>query len=188
MSETPDATRMLEAVRGGETNAADTLLPLVYEELRRLANHFMQHERTDHTLQPTAVVHEAYLRLIDQSRTDWKSRAHFFAVAAEMIRRILIDHARAHDRLKRGGGEKHAPLENATGEVSAEDLSFDLIALNEALDELDTLSTRQRRVVELRFFGGLSVKEAAHVLGVSAATVKADWHFARAWLKRALKP
>ncbi len=186
MTVSHDTTRILLELGKGDESAANRLLPLVYDELRGLAAHYMQQERRNHTLQPTALVNEAYLRLVDQSRVNWRNRAHFFAVAAEVIRRILVDHARQKAAAKRGGGQPHFPLDvaepadTATGPV-------DLLALDDALRRLDELSERQRRVVELRFFGGLSVQETAHVLDVSEATVKNDWRVARAWLARELE-
>jgi RNA polymerase sigma factor (TIGR02999 family) len=184
VEQTSDATRILSLMAAGDRAAADRLLPIVYEELRALAAGFMRHERPDHTLQPTALVHEAYLRLIDQSRTDWKNRAHFRAVASQMIRRILVDHAREHATARRGGGRARVAADPA---APCHGDGADLLALEEALEELGGLNDRQRRVVELRFFGGLSMKEAAHVLDVSPETIKTDWRFARAWLQQRLR-
>ncbi len=175
-----DTSLILAELGRGDPTAADRLMPLVYSELRGLAERYLQRERTDHTLQATALVHEAYLRLVDQSRVDWKSRAHFFAVAAEMIRRVLVDHARRHRAAKRGGTVRRVGLDERLG--SEDHDRIDLLALDEALDELATLNDRHRRVVELRFFGGLTVEESAHVLDVSPETVRADWRMARAWL------
>jgi RNA polymerase sigma factor (TIGR02999 family) len=175
---------MLLALSNGDRSAADRLLPHVYDELHDLAARLMGRERPDHTLQPTALAHDAYLRLIDQSRADWKCRAHFFAVAAETIRRILVDHARKHRAAKRGGDGQRIDLSAA--ERGIEGNRVDLLALDEALGRLDRLNERQRRVVDLRYFGGLSIDETALVLGVSPATVKADWHLARAWLRQQL--
>ena len=185
MSVSHDTTRILIALANGDKSAVNLLLPRVYDELRGLAGHYMQQERQSHTLQPTALVNEAYLKLVDQSQVNWRNRAHFFAVAAEVIRRILVDHARQRSAAKRGGGRPHFPLDvadpgdTATGQV-------DLLALDDALTHLGELSERQRRVVELRFFGGLSVQETAHVLDVSEATIKNDWRVAKAWLGREL--
>jgi RNA polymerase sigma factor (TIGR02999 family) len=177
-----DTTRILNKIGAGDASAADRLLPLVYEELRRLAAHYMLQERPGHTLQPTALVNEAYLRLVDQSRVSWRNREQFFAVAAEMIRRILVDHARKKSAAKRGGGAPHFPLDlGQPGDATTGQL--DLLALDDALTRLGELSDRQRRVVELRFFGGLSVQETANALEVSKATVKNDWRVARAWLQ-----
>lgn len=186
MPSSPQTTELLLAVARGGRSAANALLPLVYDELRGLAEHYMRRERPGHTLQPTALVNEAYLRLIDQSRVDWKSRAHFFGVAAEMIRRILVDHARKRAAIKRGGGAAKATSSEALADVGSD--RVDLLALDEALEKLRELDERRSQVVELRFFGGLSVEETAHVLGVSPRTVKGDWHLARAWLRNHLSP
>lgn len=176
-----DVTEMLlELKDGGDISAR--LLPLVYDELRRLAQSYLRSERPDHTLQPTALVHEAYLRLVDQSRVEWQSRAHFYAVAAQMMRRILIDHARSHATEKRGGSGKRLSLDEAA--FLPEERAADLVALDEALKQLAATDERKSRVVELRFFGGLSVKETAEVLGVHVATVERDWVVAKAWLYR----
>jgi RNA polymerase sigma factor (TIGR02999 family) len=156
------------------------LLPLVYAELRRLAASYLRRERPDHTLQPTALVHEAYLRLVDQTQARWQNRAHFLGVAAQMMRRILVDHARGHRAEKRGGDFQILSLDeniDVSGERAA-----DLVALDEALKRLAELDPQKSRVVELRFFGGLSVEETAEVLGVSAPTVKRQWRMAKAWL------
>jgi RNA polymerase sigma factor (TIGR02999 family) len=156
----------------------------VYEELRRLAAHYMGRERRDHTLQPTALVNELYLRMVDGERVDWLGKAQFFALAARQIRRILIEHARKHLAAKRGGGANKLTLDEAG--VIAPGASVDLLALDEAMSKLAERSERQAQVVELRFFGGMSVEDAAGVLGVSATTVKDDWTVARAWLRREL--
>ena len=177
-------TQILADLSRGDRSAASRLMPLIYDELHALAARSMRQERPDHTLQATALVNEAYLRLIDQSRVDWQSRAHFFAVAAEMIRRVLVDHAREHDAAKRGGAAGKVILTDSMGAL--EDPDIDLIALDEALGELGRLKERHRKVVELRFFGGLSVQETAHVLGVSTQTVRGDWRTARAWLREFL--
>ncbi len=181
MATSAETTRILTELSDGDRSAANRLMPLVYDELHALAEGFMHMERPGHTLQATALVHEAYLRLVDQSRVDWKSRAHFFAVAAEMIRRILVDHARKHAAAKRGGGAGKVDASEAVD--PAQESPVDLLALDEALQELRRLNQRQGRIVELRFFGSLSVEETAHVLGVSPRTVKGDWHLARAWLR-----
>jgi RNA polymerase sigma-70 factor (ECF subfamily) len=177
-------TQILIDLGAGDRSAAKRLMPLVYDELRSLAERYMRQERSDHTLQATALVHEAYIRLIDQSRVDWKNRAHFFSVAAEMIRRILVDHARQHHATRRGGGAHKVSLVDPVG--ATEDSDIDLLALDEVLEELGKLQDRHRRVVELRFFGGLSVEETAHVLDVSPQTVRSDWRMARAWLRQRL--
>ena len=185
MAVSAQTTQILIDLSNGEPSAADRLLPLVYDELRALAEQYMEQERADHTLQATGLVHEAYLKLIDQSRVDWKNRAHFFAVAAEMIRRVLVDHARGHLAAKRGGAAQRITLSDATDSPEADPI--DLLDLNEALDELGVLNERHRRVVELRFFGGLSVEESAHVLEVSPQTVRLDWRMARGWLRQRLE-
>ncbi len=160
-------------------------MPLVYDELRGLAQRYMQQERADHTLQATALVNEAYMRLIDQSRVDWKGRAHFFSVAAEMVRRVLVDHARKHHAAKRGGGARKVSLTDSVGAL--EDPDIDLMALDEVLEELGRLNERHGKVVELRFFGGLSVEETAHVLEVTPRTVRSDWRMARTWMRQRLE-
>jgi RNA polymerase sigma-70 factor, ECF subfamily len=157
-------------------------MPLVYDELRRLADHYLRQERPDHTLQPTALVHEAYLRLIDQSRVEWQSRAHFLGVAAQLMRRILVDHARRHHALKRGGFRQKLSLDEAVDYSQTRDL--DLVVLDDALNALAQFDERQSRMVELRFFGGLTIEETAEALAVSPATVKVDWNMAKAWLRR----
>lgn len=162
-------------------------MPLVYEELRRLARGFMARENRDHTLQPTALVNEAYLRLVDQSRVDWRGRSHFRAVGARVMRRILIDHARRRGGLKRGGGRQRVTLGDSVLSPPDPDVGLpELLALNNALDKLARLDERQARVVELRFFGGLTTVEIAEALGVSERTVADDWKHGRAWLKREL--
>jgi len=165
--------------------AMDEVLPIVYKELRRLAAHYLRQERADHTLQPTALVHETYLRLLDQKTICWQNRAQFFAMAAQMMRRILIDYAKSHHREKRGGHQRKIPLDEAIG--LSEDRAADLLALNEALESLAQLYPRKSQVVELRYFGGLSVEEAAEVLSISRLTVLRDWEFAKAWLYQELK-
>jgi RNA polymerase sigma-70 factor (ECF subfamily) len=180
-----DVTQVLEQLRGGDKRAADKLLPLVYDEFRALARHYLAQERHNHTLQPTALVHEAYMKLVDQTRVDWQGKSHFFAVAAQAMRRILVDHARAHQRDKRGGGRARVVLDEAVALSPQKD--EDVLALDEALERLGALDPRQAKVVELRFFGGLSVDEVAEALGVSKRTVEGDWTFARAWLSRELR-
>jgi RNA polymerase sigma factor (TIGR02999 family) len=171
-------------MRDGDSEAAEELLPLVYDEFRAMAQRYLSRERPDHTLEPTALVHEAFMKLIDQSRVDWQGRAHFFAVAAQAMRRILVDHARHHNRLKRGGDRQRVSLDEqlAPGEHRTEDL----VALDDALEQLAQLDARQARIVELRFFAGLTVGEVAETLGVSKRTIEGDWTMARAWLRREL--
>jgi RNA polymerase sigma factor (TIGR02999 family) len=177
---TPDSiTARLRAWRAGETDALDQLLPLVYEELRRLASRAMQRERDDHTLQTTALVHEAYLRLLGAD-IEWEDRVHFFAIAAQTMRRVLVDHARTRARDKRGGGAVRVPLDEGTS--AAETRAPDMIALDEALQRLSSLDDRKARVVELLYFGGLTYDDTARLLGVSTATVDRDLRFAKAWL------
>lgn len=163
---------------------AETLLPIVYDELHDLAEGYLRRERKDHTLQPTALVHEAFLRLVDQSRVDWRGRTHFFGVAAQAMKRILIDHARRRRRAKRGGDWRRVALDDAV--VPPELVDVDLVALHDALETLAELDPRQARVVELRFLGGLTVNEVAEVLGVSKRTVEGDWTHAKAWLRAEL--
>lgn len=178
-----EVTLLLEQMQAGDPGASGKLVPLVYDELRRLAGHYMREERVDHTLQPTALVHEAYLKLADQRRVQWAGRTHFVAVAATAMRRILLDHARRHKAEKRGGGRK-ATLED--GLAVTPDEQVDILALDEALTRLEAVDPRQARLVELRFFGGLNIEETAEALDVSPTTIKRDWRFARAWLRREL--
>jgi len=185
MSESQDVTLLLSALTRGDDAAASKLVPVVYGELRRLADNYMRRERVDHTLQATALVHEAYLKLVEQRSVNWQGRAHFFGVAAQLMRRILIDHARGHVRQKRGGEQKKVSLDEAF--VFVERQADELVAVDDSLDRLAKIDPRQARVVELRFFGGLSVEEAAEVLGVSPKTVKRDWSVAKAWLYADLK-
>ena len=173
--------------RPAERRRAEELMAAVYDELRRLARGYLRRERQGHTLEPTALVHEAYLRLVDQTRVDWQGRTHFFAVGAQMMRRLLVDHARRHDRKKRGGDFRQVTLGEAAAPLFGQSLGRDeLLALEGALDKLAALDERQARIVELRFFAGLTVDEAAAALGVSKRTVEADWTHARAWLRREL--
>jgi RNA polymerase sigma factor (TIGR02999 family) len=176
-----DVSALLRAWTEGDRSALDRLTPIVYEELRRLARYYLRGERPGHTLQTTALVNEAYLRLVDYKRMQWQDRAHFFAVSAQVMRRILVDHARRHN-LKRGGGVQHVSLDEALLVGGAR--SADLVALDEALLALARLDARKTQVVELRFFGGLSVEEIAEVLKISPVTVMRDWSTARAWLYR----
>jgi RNA polymerase sigma factor (TIGR02999 family) len=180
----PNVTELLVAWSGGDRTALEALTPVVLGELHRLAARYMAGERRGHVLQATALVNEAYLRLVDCRDAGWESRAHFFGVAAQIMRRVLVDAARTRDRAKRGGGQVHVSLSNADAVPAAS--GIDLVALDDALKTLEGLSARQSRVVELRFFGGLSLEEAAHVLDVSVGTVRRDWSLARAWLFREL--
>ena len=175
-----EVTQLLDELRRGNRDAEAKLVPLVYTQLRRLAAHYLRQERPDHTLQPTALVHEAYLRLVEQRRVQWQSRAHFFGVAAQLMRRILVDYARERQAGKRAGIERRISLEQVL--VFSQEKSGKLIALDEALQRLAQLDPRQSRIVELRFFGGLSVEETAEVVGISPRQVKRDWSVARAWL------
>lgn len=175
-----DATQYLRDINAGDPSASQKLFSIVYDELYRLADSHMRRQRLDHTLQPTALVHEVFLRLVDQSQADWKDRAHFMALAATAMRQILIKHARGKKTAKRGGGWKRLTLDEAL--TPSDDKTLDLLALDDALSKLETLSDRQCRVVELRFFCGLTIAEAAEALGVGTTTVEDDWHMARAWL------
>jgi RNA polymerase sigma factor (TIGR02999 family) len=170
----------------GDQAALEKLMPLVYNELRRLASNYLRRERANHTLQPTALVNEAYLRLIDQRNAKWQNRAHFFGISAQLMRRILVDHARQHQAAKRGGS-KQQRLSITSAEKVVKQPEVDLLALNEALDELTLMDPQQAQIVELKFFGGLSIDETAEVLGISHATVERDWKMARAWLRRQLE-
>lgn len=183
MSTSKPVTELLARWRGGDAAALENLLPLVYDELHRLARHYLASERPDHTLQSTALVHEAYLRLVDQSPLLIESRAHFFGIAARLMRQILVDHARARRASKRDAGCLITFDESAQASDKNE---VDLIALDDALNQLSQLNDQQARIVELRFFTGLSINETAAALGVSPATVKRDWAVARAWLYREL--
>jgi RNA polymerase sigma factor (TIGR02999 family) len=174
-----DITMLLRAAASGQREDLDALLVAIYGDLRRLAASHLQHERADHTLQPTALVHEAYVRLIDQHSTTWKDRLHFFAIAAQAIRRILIDHARERAASKRGGGAQRLPIDE---QVAAPAVNHDLLALDQALQDLAALDERQARVIELRFFGGCTLEETAEILGLTRRTVDRDWQAARAWL------
>jgi RNA polymerase sigma factor (TIGR02999 family) len=178
----PDPTELAVAASSGVPGAAERLLPLVYDDLRDRAAKAMARERSDHTLQPTALVHEAFARLVDQTRVDWKGRTHFLAVAATAMRRVLLDHARARARHKRAGGRGRVPLTEAAVAIGPD--RTDLLALDEALRRLEGLDPRQAKVVELRFFGDLTVDQVAEVLGISARTVDAEWAHAKAWLRR----
>jgi RNA polymerase sigma-70 factor (ECF subfamily) len=176
-----ELTQMLIQLSEGKSQVVDDILPLIYDELRSLASNYLRRERSDHTLQPTALVHEAYLKLIDQTQVKWQNRAHFFGIAANIMRRILVDHARKHTADKRGGAAEKLPLEEEILIVS-EGKSAELLALDEALKNLAKIDEQKSKIVELRYFGGLSVEETAEVLGVSEITVKRHWRMAKAWL------
>jgi RNA polymerase sigma factor (TIGR02999 family) len=182
-----DVTALLLAWGRGDADAREELIPLVYAELRRLAGRAMATERREHTLEPTALVHETYLKLVRHADVPWQSRAHFFGVAARLMRQILVDHARLHKAEKRGGGKPRLTLDSALA-AAAGGNEVELLALDEALTELTRIDEEQGRIVELRFFGALSVSETAEALGISPATVKRDWAVARAWLFRRLAP
>jgi RNA polymerase sigma-70 factor, ECF subfamily len=182
-----DVTILLHRMRDGDTDAANRLMPMLLAELRQLAQHYLRSERADHTLQPTALVNEAYLRLVgDQART-WQNRAHFIGVTASMMRRILIDEARRHRAAKRGRGETLVEIDAKRDGVLFEQ-GEEILQLNNALDRLDKFSPRQRQVVELRYFGGLSLEETAEAMNVSMMTVRRDWLAARAWLRGQIRP
>jgi RNA polymerase sigma factor (TIGR02999 family) len=180
-----DVTSLLLAMRDGDSTAARELVPLVYDELRRLAGHYMRGEKPGHTLQATALVHEAWLKLIDTTRVEFENRSHFFAMAAQQMRRILVDHARARQAGKRGGKGEKLPLNEVV--VGPEAEQADIIALDDALQALAKVDPQQSRIVELRYFGGLSIEETAAALGISPATVKRDWNMAKAWLYQELR-
>ena len=175
--------QLLIEASGGNKTALDEILPLVYDELRKIAQNYLNRERTDHTLQATALVHEAYLRLIDQRKVDWRNRSQFFGLAAQMMRRILVNHAESHKAEKRGSGNKLQLDE--TVDVSFEE-NLDLLALDEALKKLAKFDAPKSKIVEMRFFGGLTIEETAQVLGKSHATIEREWAFAKAWLYREL--
>ena len=188
--ETPasDVTQLLLAWGAGDRSAGDMLLPAVYAELRRLATRAMRREATGHTLEATALVHEAYLRLVDQRRVEWRNRAHFFGIAAQLMRRILVDHARARLAAKRGGSARLITLNEADAAAPDAAGPIDVLALHDALDRLAALDPDQARLVELRYFAGLNIDETAEALGIAPATVKREWAIARAWLRRELTP
>lgn len=174
---------MLNRINEGDGKAPEELLPLVYGELRKLAHSYLQNERSDHTLQATALVHEAYIRLVDWENVSWHNRAHFFAVAAQIMRKILVDHAREKRAQKRDFGQKLS-LDEAVSLPNQKSREIDLIALDEALEKLNEFDKTQSKIVELRFFGGLTIEETAHALDISPATVKREWMVARTWLFR----
>lgn len=182
-----DVTELLIKLTDGNESVLDELLPLIYGELRILANKYLRRERSDHTLQPTALVHEAYLKLIDQKQVRWQNRAHFFGVAAQIMRRLLVDHARKHTADKRGGEFDKMQLEESIVVVQGEK-SIELLALDEALENLAKLDPQKSKIVELRYFGGLSVEETAEVMNVSPITIKRQWRMAKAWLYGQVAP
>jgi RNA polymerase sigma factor (TIGR02999 family) len=180
-----EVTRLLEEIRSGNREAESQLIPLVYNELRRLAHHYMKSERSNQTLQATAVVHEVFLKLVKQRNVSWQSKAHFLAVATSLMRRILCDYARSHGRMKRGGEHDQVSLDEAL--VFSKEISDEVIDLDRALTLLEELDQRQSKIVEMLFFGGHTVEETSAALGISPKTVKRDWSVARAWLHRELQ-
>ena len=190
-SPSTDVTGLLRQWSDGDADALDRLLPLVYGELRRIASHQLRRERANHTLAPTALVHELYVRLVDQNRSSWQSRAHFYGLAAHLMRRILVDHARAQHAEKRGGLATRVSLDDALDgdgtEPTAQDAAVEVLAIDEALGRLTAMDPDQARIVELRFFAGLTVEETAHVLKRSPRTIKREWRLARAWLYQTLR-
>lgn len=180
---THEISQILRSWSDGDRQSRDELIASVYEELHKIASRYLRHERSDHTLQPTALVHEAYLKIVDISHITWQDRAHFFAVASNVMRQILVDHARAREAEKRGGEFRRIALEDAIS-FSNDKTDVDLLALDDALEQLSTFDDQQSRIVELRFFGGLTIEETAEVLGISPATVKREWTLARSWLYR----
>ena len=182
MGQTGAVSRLLQAWGRGDLQARDDLMPVVYRELRRRAGGYLRRERQDHTLQPTALVHEAYVRLVGQERVAWQNRAHFFAIASQMMRRILVDHAREHEAAKRPGAGVKVMLDDRIG--AAQPRACEFIALDQALVELTRIDPRQGQIVELRYFGGLSEQDVGEVLSISRATVTREWQTARAWLYR----
>lgn len=181
-----EITRLLIASSEGDQEAFDELVPMVYEELHQMAHHHMRNERSGHTLDTTALVHEAYLKLVKLDRIQYQNRAHFFAIAAQAMRNILVSYAHRRNAQKRGGGQPKLPLEDVV--LLSKQQAIQLLDLNEALNELEAMSERQSRVVECRFFAGLTIQETADALDISPATVKRDWNLARAFLNRALRP
>src|SRR5947199_3811223 len=175
-----EVTQLLIQWSNGDKAALDRLMPLIYEELRQLARHYMNRERAGHTLQTTALVNEAYLRLINRKQVHWQNRAHFFAIAAHLMRSILVDHARSHAYAKRGGGARKIALDEAV--IISEERAAEVVALDEALGQLAEIDPRQSRIVEMRFFAGLTIEETAEVLSLSPATIKREWSTAKAWL------
>lgn len=185
MNQTHQITRMLREWSDGNQTALEELMPLVYQELHTQAARYLRRERSNHTLQATALINETYLKLIDQREVDWQNRTHFFAISANLMRRILVDHARTKKREKRGGSNEELPLEDVTVVINGE-TNVDLIALDEALNRLTKIDERQVQVVELRYFSGLSLEETAAALKISRSTAAEDWAMAKAWLRREL--
>lgn len=179
-----DVTLLLSQLAGGDGSAVDRILPLVYQDLHALAGAFLRQERPGHTLQPTALVNEAYLRLVDQRRGDWKDKAHFVAIASQAMRRVLVDHARTRNRVKRGGGRIRAVVD--ADMVFVDDPAEDILALDDALTRLAAINPQAARTVEMRCFGGLTIEQSASLLGTSQSTVERQWRYARAWLHREL--
>jgi RNA polymerase sigma factor (TIGR02999 family) len=186
MSSSKNVTQLLADWRGGDNQALEELMPLVYQELHRLADYYLRRERQGHTLQATALINEAYMKIIDQHSVNWQNRAHFFGVAAQMMRRILVDHARSHLYAKRGGGAQKLTIDEAIG-VPQQERDLELVALDDALNRLAEIDPQQCRIIELRFFGGLTIEETAEVLGISPATVKREWNWAKTWLYNEIK-
>jgi len=182
-----EITQMLIELTDGNQEIVNQILPHIYDELKRLASSYLRKERVNHTLQPTALVHEAYMKLIDQKRVQWQNRAHFFGIAAQVMRRILLDHARKHQADKRGGEFEKLPLEEEILIVS-HDKSNELIALDDALESLAAIDEQKAKIVELRYFGGLSIEETAEVMGVSVPTINRQWRMAKAWLYSQISP
>lgn len=181
-----EITEILRNWGGGDQAALDMLLPLVYTELRRQAHRYMNRENQGHTMQTTDLIHEAYIKLVEQKNIDWQSRTHFFAIAANQMRHVLVDYARARNRLKRGGKGRDLPLDEAMLIAAGEDVNVNLLELDEALNRLAEFDAQQARIVELRYFSGLSLEETAEALNISVATVKRDWNMAKAWLRKEL--
>ena len=186
-SQSADVTQLLVRWSEGDTTALEQLLPSVYRELRRIASRQLRRERADHTLVPTALVHEVYLRLVDQQRVTWQNRAHFFGLTAQLMRRILVDHARARHTEKRGDGAPRVSLDLVAEKADEQTPPEDVLAVDRALERLAAIDPEQARVVELRFFAGLTVEETAHVVNRSPRTIKREWRLARAWLFRELR-
>jgi RNA polymerase sigma factor (TIGR02999 family) len=184
MANSEDATQLLHALDPSDPSTADRLFAVVYDELRALAGSCFKQQRADHTLQPTALVNEAFLKLVDQTRVEWQNRAHFLAVAARAMRQVLIDHARGKARAKRGGDLGRVTMHEAVTPIT--DADPELLDLDDALHKLAAMDERQSKIVELRFFGGLTVEEVAHVMGISKTTAESEWRMARAWLRREL--